>query len=249
MFDFEVKIAQNESELKQAMRLRYEIFTQHIDTGLRQIGSEQLDTDEYDEFCDHLIVIDKTNNKIIGTYRLLLGSKVNKRIGFYAEKFFNIDNIKKLDIDGQMLELGRSCIHHDYRDRLVINLLWSGISKYIKYHNVKLVFGSVTLGTKSTTSASEISRVFKFIKKKFYASREYRVYPKSTNLFKGIDENVKLKTYDDIWRNLPPLVKGYLRAGVVACGPPAINPDFDSILLFILLDIKKISLSYKRHFF
>ena len=249
MFDFEVKIAQNENEIKQAMRLRYEIFTQEIDTGLRQAGSGQLDTDEYDKFCDHLIVIDKTNNKIVGTYRLLLGDRLNKKMGFYAEKFFNIDNIKKLSNDGQMLELGRSCIHRDYRDRLIINLLWSGISKYIKDHNVRFVFGSVTLGRVGTTSAVEVSRVFKLIKKKFYASPDYRVYPKPNNSFKGIDENLKIKDYQDIWRTLPPLVKGYLRAGVEVCSPPAVNPDFGSILVFILLDIKKMSASYKRHFF
>ena len=249
MFDFEVKIAQNEGELKQALRLRYEIFTQEMDTGLRQTGSEQLDVDGYDKFCDHLIVIDRTNNKIVGTYRLLLGCKINKKMGFYAEKFFNIENIKKLAIDEEMLELGRSCIHREYRDRLVINLLWSGISKYIKDHNVRFVFGSVTLGKRGTTSELEISRVFKLIKKKFYAPEDYRVYPKVTNIFNGVDENVKIKDYKDIWRSIPPLVKGYLRAGVVACGPPAVNPDFGSILLFILLDVKKLTLSYKRHFF
>jgi len=249
MFDYEVKIAQNKKEIKQALRLRYEIFSQETDRVSRQ-AENQLDVDDYDKFCDHLIVIDKTNNKIVGTYRLLLGSKVDKKIGFYSEKSFNIGNIKKLAVDGEMLELGRACIHHDYRDRLVINLLWSGISKYIKHYNVRFVFGAVRLGT---TQPLEVSRMFKLIKKKFYAPKDYRVYPKEANVFKGLDENVEIKDYikdyQDIWRTLSPLAKGYLRAGVVVCGPPAVNPDFGSIVVFILLDVKTMSPSYKRHFF
>ncbi len=266
MFDFGVKIAQNEDELKQALRLRYEVFIQEMGRPLRQKKIGQLDVDEYDKICKHLIVIDRTNNKVVGTYRLLLGDKlaavrkispgraalsgaVSPGLGFYSEKFFNIENIKKLAGNEQLLELGRSCIHRDYRERLVINLLWSGISKYVKDHNVRFVFGSVTLGTRGVSSPLEVSRVFKLIKKKFYASEDYRVYPKEAFMFKGLNENIKIKDYQDIWRSLPPLVKGYLRAGVVVCGPPAVNPDFDSILLFILLDIKNMSPSYKRHFF
>jgi putative hemolysin len=266
MFDYEVKIAQNKNEFEQALRLRYEVFIQEMGRDANQSKIALLDIDDYDKLSDHLVVIDKTKNKVVGTYRLLLGYKIapirkiypdemelsgklNTKLGFYSEKFFNIENIKKLAGDEEMLELGRSCIHRDYRDRLVINLLWSGISKYIKDHNVRFVFGSVTLGNSDAISAVEVSRVFKLIKKKFYAHQAYRVYPKEAFIFKGLNKNVKVEDYQDIWRSLPPLVKGYLRAGVVVCGPPAVNPAFGSILLFILLDIKNMSAAYKRHFF
>ncbi len=266
MFDYEVKIAQNKEELQQALRLRYEVFIQEMGRNVEQPRLALLDIDDYDKFSDHLVVIDKTKNKVVGTYRLLLGYKIapirkiypdkmqppeelNTKLGFYSERFFNIENIKKLAGDEEMLELGRSCIHRDYRDRLVINLLWTGISRYIKDHSVRFAFGSVTLGNREAVSAVEVSRVFKLIKKKFYAPKAYRVYPKKAFIFKGLNKIVKIENYQDIWRSLPPLVKGYLRAGVVVCGSPAVNPAFDSILLFILLDIKNMSSSYKRHFF
>jgi putative hemolysin len=213
----------------------------HLDQG----GLQQLDEDKYDKFCDHLIVIDKAGNKIVGTYRLLLGQKANK-IGFYSERFFNIENIKKLAGDKEMLELGRSCIHRDYRDRLVINLLWNGISKYIKEQNVRFAFGSVRLGS---AEPLEVSRMFKLIKEKFYAPEEYRVLPKRKNIVKGLNMNIKISDPRSIWRTLPALVKGYLRTGVVVCGPPAVNPDFGSVVVFVLLDVDKMSPSYKRHFF
>ncbi len=249
MFDFEVKIAQSKNEIRQALRLRYEIFAYEMKNSRGHLDVERVDVDEYDKFCDHLIVIDKTNNKIVGTYRLLLGHRVDKKVGFYSERFFDIENIKRLADDAEVLELGRSCIHRDYRDKLVINLLWSGISKYIKDHNVRFVFGSVRLGNRNSNSTLEISRLFKLIKKKFYALKEYRVHPRAANIFRGLDEDIRIKNYQKIWRTLPPLVKGYLRAGVVVCGYPAVNHDLNSIVVFILLDVKDISPSYKRHFF
>lgn len=245
MFDFEVKIAQNEEEIRQALRLRYEVFKQEMGRGLGQKDALGLDTDIYDKFCDHLIVMDKTIDKIVGTYRILLGCRLDKKIGFYSEKFFDIRNIKRLGEKYQILELGRSCIHKDYRCRPVINLLWSGIAKYIQDYNVRYLFGSVRL---LTCEPTQVNRTFKFIKERFYSKPEFRVYPRAQVKFRDLNENVKIENPRKIFLNFPPLVKGYLRAGVVVCGPPAINPDLDSVVIFILLDTKTIPSAYKKHY-
>jgi putative hemolysin len=245
MFDFEIKIASSKEEIQQALRLRYEVFKLEMGSDLSTKDISELETDIYDKFCDHLIVIDKTINKVVGTYRFILGSRVDKKIGFYSERFFDIRNIKKLASGDEVLELGRSCIHKDYRSRPVINLLWSGIAKYVKDHNVKYLFGSVRFLTQDPT---EISKIFKFIKERYYSGPKFRVYPKPENKFKGLRENVEIKNPQEIIRNLPPLVKGYLRAGVVVCGEPALNLDLGSVVIFILLDPQKMPSAYKQHY-
>lgn len=246
MFDFEVKLAQEKEEIQQALKLRYEVFKLEMSGNAKIQESSELDSDIYDKFCDHLIVIDKTTHKIVGTYRLLLSSKVNKKIGFYSEKIFDIHNIKRLANDYQALELGRSCIHRDYRSRPVINLLWNGIAKYIKDYNVRYLFGSVRL---LTSDPIEVSRIFKFIKKRFYAPLKFRVYPKAKNKFNGLKKNIEIRNPREIFHYLPPLVKGYLRLGVLVCGEPAINLDLSSVVIFILLDVQNMSDAYKQHFF
>lgn len=245
MFDFEVKIAQDKKEIRQALNLRYEVFKIEMGRELKQEGKSKLDSDIYDEFSDHLIVIDKTKDIIVGTYRLILGSKVDKKIGFYSENFFDIRNIKRLNKSQGILELGRSCIHKDYRYGTVINLLWNGIAKYIQDYNVRYLFGSVRFLTREPT---EVSKIFKFLKERFYAGPEFRVYPRPQTKFKGLDKNVKVENPREIFHCLPPLIKGYLRAGVLVCGLPAINPDLDSVVIFILLDTEKISSVYKKHY-
>lgn len=245
MIDFEVKLAQSQKEIEDSLKLRYEIFKIEIGSGPKNKEAEGLETDAYDKFCDHLIVIDKTVDKVVGTYRLLLGSKVDKNLGFYSEKFFDINNIKKLAWDYEILELGRSCIHKDYRSRAVINLLWSGIAKYVKDNNVRYLFGPVRL---LTHDADEVSRTFRFIKENFYADKEFRVVPRPENEFKGLNENIEIENSAQIYRGLPPLIKGYLRVGVKVCGLPALNPSLDSVVILILLDTEKMSEVYRHHY-
>lgn len=242
MFDFELKLAQDKKEIEQALRLRYEVFKLEM-AGLGG-ESPELDEDIYDKICDHLIVIDKTANKIVGTYRLFLSSRVDKNLGFYSEKFFDIRNIKKLASSGELLELGRSCIHRDYRCRPVINLLWSGIAKYVKDYDVRYLFGSVRL---LTCAPTEVSITFKFIKERFYAGSKLRVYPWRKTRFKGLKENVKVENPREIFHKLPPLVKGYLRIGTLVCGEPAIN-ELGAVVIFVLLDTQNIPHTYKQHF-
>ena len=92
MFDFEVKIAQDKKEIQQALQLRYEIFKLEMAAGFPQKEASRLDVDIYDDICDHLIVIDKTTDKIVGTYRLMLNSRLDSKMKFYSEKFFDIHN-------------------------------------------------------------------------------------------------------------------------------------------------------------
>jgi len=242
MFDFEVKLARGQKEVEGALGLRHEVF--RLEMGAGQ-GGEELETDVYDKFCDHLIVIDKTVEKIVGTYRLLLGSKADKDVGFYSERIFDISNIKKLMRECEIMELGRSCIHKDYRTGSVINLLWNGIARHIQDYNVRYLFGSVRL---LTSDPQEVSKTFKFIKERYYAEDQFRVYPREKNKFSGLNERIRPQNYREAFRHLPPLVKGYLRVGVQVCGKPAYNPDLDSVVIFILLDAQKMTSSYRHHY-
>lgn len=244
MFDYEIKIASCPEELEKALRLRFEIFKLELGKGLNRDFDRQLDEDIYDRFCEHLIVTDKSKDQVVGTYRLLLASRVDKKLGFYSEKFFDITKIKRLR--GEMLELGQSCVHRDYRNQFVINLLWIGIARYIKDHDVRYLFGSVRL---ATIDPQEVSETFRLIEDRYFSLPRFRVTPWPETSFKGLDEDIELKNPKQVLNKLPPLVKGYLRLGVKVCGRPALNPDFGSVVLFILLDIEKMTASYRRHYF
>ncbi len=243
MSEFEIKIAESEEEKISAFRLRFEVFKKELESSEDALGLGETETDIYDRFCDHLIITDKKNNLVVGTYRLLPGSKVDPEIGFYAEKIFNIDNIKKLN---RIMELGRSCVHKDYRDKPIISMLWKGIAGYMQENDIRYLFGSVRL---HTCQPREVNEYFSFLKNKYYSQDKYRVWPLKENVFDALDDTVIPSRGEKIFLELPPLLKGYLKLGMKICSEPAWDLHLKSIVFFILLDMDTMPGPYKRHFF
>ena len=113
--------------------------------GLASARDAGLDKDEFDNICEHLIITDSDNNNIVGTYRMLLDSVAKKNFGFYSEKEFDLRNIKQLE--GKLLEVGRSCVHKNYRRKRVLDMLWSGLAEYAIDNEVRYIFGCVSIFT------------------------------------------------------------------------------------------------------
>src|SRR5512142_374233 len=164
MSELEIKITNDEHDIREAQKLRFHVFNLEMHKGLNGSYERGLDSDDFDPFCDHLIVRDRASQAIVGTYRLLLGSQAKKNIGFYSEREFNLTKIKSLE--GELLELGRSCARKDFRDRALIPLMWEAIAQYVKDHRVRYLFGC---GSLYTTDAAEVRQCFSLLKRRYYA--------------------------------------------------------------------------------
>lgn len=243
MSDLEIKITTDKNEIRQAQRLRFQIFNLEMNKGLTASYERGLDSDEFDPFCDHLIVRDRESREVVGTYRLLLGSRAKQNIGFYSEREFNLDKIKYLD--GELLELGRSCARKDFRDKALIPLMWEVIAQYVKEHQVRYLFGC---GSLYTNDVNEVSECFSLLKQKYYASETFRVNPLANCRFDGIAHGGTLNDEQATFLKLPSLIKGYLRLGAVVCGPPALDREFGTTDFFVLLDMQKLSNEYLGRF-
>jgi putative hemolysin len=244
MAGFEFKITTDQGEIQEAQRLRFEVFNLEMKKGLQSSYQLGLDIDEYDPLCDHLIVRDLKNHQVVGTYRLLLGSQARKHFGFYSEKEFNLERVKKLE--GELLEMGRTCARKEYRDKAMLLHMWDAIADYVKTHQVRYLFGCASL---YTTDPREVSESFALLKEKHYAPEELRVQPMPGKAFPDLDEEVELG--DDqrsLFLRLPSLIKGYLRVGAVLCGPPALDLEFGSTDFFLLLDVNRMSREYLRRY-
>jgi len=244
MADYIIKLAQTKKEKEEAYQLRYEVFLNELGQGIQPLCAQKIETDIYDRWCDHLIVVDKSNNMTVGTYRLLPGRNAYTGAGFYSEKIFDIDKIKGLGKD--IAEVGRSCVHKDYREGLIISLLWKGIADYIKTNNTRYLFGSVRL---YTTDPGEITEIFGMIKEKYYSAQHLRVVPKKESVFEGLNPQPEAASGKETFLKLPALLKGYLRLGMKVCGEPAWDRHLESVVFFIMLDVNEMTPSYRTHFF
>jgi putative hemolysin len=241
MAEFEVKIATEPGEIEQAQRLRFQVFNLELNKGLKTSYARGLDVDEFDLHCDHLIVRDLKSREVVGTYRLMRGSQARRHIGFYSEKEFDLSRIKLLD--GELMELGRSCARKDFRDRALIPLMWDAIAEQVRKHNVRYLFGC---GSLYTTDVADVSAMFTLLKNKYYAPEPYRVLPLDECHFGGLTDIVPITDEQALFQKLPSLIKGYLRIGALVCGPPALDDEFGTADFFLLLDFATLKDEYLK---
>ncbi len=138
-----LRLAETEADIHAAQRLRYRIFCEEMGGAANlAIHQQKRDFDQFDDACYHLLVIDKTrvgDARVVGTYRILTRANMLKVGSFYTETEYNIDKLKAFD--GEIMELGRSCVEQQYRTRPVIQLLWQGIGSFIVAADIGLMFG------------------------------------------------------------------------------------------------------------
>jgi len=241
MADFEVKIADQASEIEEAQRLRFQVFNLELNKGLQSSYARGLDIDEFDAVCDHLIVRDLKSGDVVGTYRLLRGSEARRHGGFYSEKEFDLSRIK--DLDGELLELGRSCARKDFRDRALIPLMWEAIAEQVRKHQVRYLFGC---GSLYTTDVGEVGSMFSLLRSNYYAPDPHRVFPVESCRFVGLTEQVGGADEPGQFQKLPSLIKGYLRVGALVGGPPALDREFGTADFFLLLDFGTLKGEYLK---
>lgn len=241
MADFEVKIATTPGEIEEAQRLRFQVFNLELNRGLQNSYVRGLDVDEFDPVCDHLIVRDLKSGDVVGTYRLLRGSEARQHSGFYSEKEFDLSRIKELD--GELLELGRSCARKDFRDRALIPLMWEAIAEQVRKHQIRYLFGC---GSLYTTDVGEVSSLFSLLKNKYYTPEMQRVVPLDSCRFEGLLEQGDSADEPALFQKLPSLIKGYLRIGALVGGPPALDAEFGTADFFLLLDFASLKGEYLK---
>jgi putative hemolysin len=229
-----VGIAQYPREIHEAQKLRYRIFAGELGANL-PTHMPGVDQDRYDAFCEHLIVRDENSGAVVGTYRILSPEKAHKIGSYYSETEFDLTRLQHLR--PKMVEIGRSCVHADYRTGSTIALLWAGLAKYMLENRYDHLIGcaSISMADGGHAAASMYKRLGEHM-----SPLEYRVFPRCPLPLAALN--------NDQPAELPPLIKGYLRAGAYVCGDPAWDPDFNTADLPILMPMSRMDSRYARHF-
>ena len=248
--DFIIKLVDTKSELKKAQALRYSVF--YKEKKARPTFPKKmmrLDYDKIDKFADHLIVIDKKRkrikNKIVGTYRLLRGDVASDFGGFYTSSEFDLTNILNSYNHKKILELGRSCVHKDYRNGTIMNLLWKAIAEYIKLYDIKVLLGCASF---QGTNVQKLSKELSYLRSNFSLPDEISVKSLVNNNCSVYNKNNINKSDIRTFVKLPPLIKGYLRVGGRVSDSFFIDYDFNTIDLCVVVQTDNIDEKYKNKY-
>ncbi|MEN9717620.1 MAG: hypothetical protein RIQ99_498 [Pseudomonadota bacterium] len=245
-----IRLAEDKIDLLAVQRLRARVFFADMAQVAGTISPEVLDSDAYDPLCDHLLVEDEDQvgeARVVGTYRLLRESVARTSFGFYSSGEFDLGPILSGPARpaGELLELGRSCVLPAYRTSATISLLWRGIADYIARYDIGLMFGCASFpGIDPDAHAAALSYL------KHYHLADPASCPRVLAGKGTALERLPLGSYDErrAMMQLPPLVKGYLRAGARFGDGAYVDVAFNTVDVCVVLPVELISRRYAQRF-
>lgn len=231
----QVTLARNAQDVREAQQLRYQVFAQEMGASLES-AEEGLDRDRFDPHCDHLLVRDMQTQELVGCTRILTGENAAKAGGYYSQSEFDLSRV--LPLPGAVMEVGRTCIHPDYRSGSAIGVLWGGLAQFMVEHDINYMMGCASIGMED--GGYQAHALMQQIRERYLSPAELRVFPHHELPELHIDTPIKAQ--------IPPLLKAYLRLGVYVCGEACWDRAFNVADFFILLDMERLSARYERHF-
>ena len=169
---FHVRMAQTLEDVIECQRLRYLVFNCELGEGLDSSSVNGLDRDSFDVVCDHLMVHDAATGKLAGTYRMQSGYRAKGNLGYYGEQFFDFSPFEPLR--GELLELGRACVHAQYRNGNVLHMLWKGIARYARSCGARYLIGCSSL---SSQDEDEGLALYESLREKYLVEPSLRTNP------------------------------------------------------------------------
>lgn len=227
------RFARTEAELRQVLRLRYEVFNLELDEGLDENVELGLDIDRFDAGFHHLMVFDQNSGgQLVGTYRLQT-AEMSRSQGFYSAGEFAIDQFPAA-VREASIELGRACVARSHRNRLVLFLLWKGLGQYLLFNHKRYMFGCSSLPTMDPVIAEAM---YRFLAAQGHLHPEFSVDPLPSCAAPTLSADTDLSHVEI---DVPGLFRSYLRYGVKICGRPAIDREFKTVDFLMLFDLETL---------
>ncbi len=247
---YRLRLAESLEDREAACRLRFKVFNIELGEGLDSSYETGLDTDQFDYFCEHLLVEDKQQDspsrRIVGTYRMQSGQTAAKNLGYYSEQEFNFAPYEPLRPG--ILELGRASIDREHRTPEVLTLLWRGIAQYANDMGLRYLVGCSSLTSRNPAEGWQLYRQLEH----YRVPPEFETVPTAAYACPTepaeCDAQPSPAESKDEAVKVPKLLKTYLAIGARIAAAPAWDRGFGTIDFLTLLDLKLLSSAARNRF-
>jgi putative hemolysin len=159
------------------------------------------------------------------------GQRAAEHLGFYSAQEFDLSPFEP--IRGQILELGRACVHQNHRNLSVLSMLWRGIAAYSRENGCRYLLGCSSLTSQDSREGVALHRV---LSKNHLAPSHLLTHPLPG--WECLAEESELESIQT--PKTPKLLNAYLSLGAKICAPPAIDKEFKTIDFLTLLDLQTL---------
>ena len=234
---FEARLARDAAEMRAAQGLRYEVFVAELGgDGELTDHAARLERDRFDAQCDHLLLFDHARGgAVVGAYRLMTGTAAAAGQGFYSAGEYDLGPL--LASGRHLLELGRSCLHRDYRGGAAMVPLWSAIADYVAAHHVEILFGVASF---HGTDIARLAQPLSYLHHVHLAPEDLRVRALPAHF-----QRMDLVPAGRIDRKaavlaMPALIKAYLRLGGFVGEGAFVDHAFNTTDVCLILDTTRM---------
>lgn len=222
---YRIRMSSGLDDLRAAQELRFGVFNLELNEGLESSYSTLRDEDEFDPVCDHLLVEETETGVVVGTYRLQTGKMAKAGLGYYSAREFDFAPYEM--VRGEMVELGRACVHRSHRNLCVLSLLWRGIALYARERGCRYLVGCSSL---TSQDPAEGAAAYLKLGPEHLVEARFRTHP--VGRFVCPLDGVAVKS-----PKIPPLLRAYLSFGARICGSPALDREFKTIDFLTWIDL------------
>lgn len=233
---FTVRLARDDADLMAAQRLRYEVFVEELGGSGAMVDHEaRLERDRFDPFFDHLILSDRCrDDAVVGVYRLLRDDQARAAGQFYSEDEYDLAPLRASG--RKLLELGRSCLHADYRGGTAMMHLWGALADYVADHGIEILFGTASF---HGTDVRRIAEPLSLLHHRHLAPAPLRVRSRRFQSMDLIPEaEIDRRA---AMRDVPALIKGYLRLGGTVGEGAFVDHDFNTTDICLIMDTARLN--------
>ena len=244
----EVRLAETEEEIDASLALRYRVFYEEMAAQPSpEMAARHRDFDAFDADCDHLLAFDRRlgsgPSAVVGTYRLIRREIAERHGRFYSADEYDLTTL--LNYPGNILELGRSCIDAQHRDRATMQMMWGGLAAYVMHYDIGIMFGCASLhGVDVSALSLPLSYLYHF----HLAPEEIR--PRALpDRYSDMNQMPADQINEREARAaLPPLLKGYLRLGGKVGDGAVIDHQFNTVDVCIVVETDRVTSRYYKHY-
>jgi putative hemolysin len=236
-----VQWARHQDEVRAAQRLRHQVFVQEMGARLPTTLAGH-DIDHFDDYCEHLLVRDPVSETVIGTYRLLTPAEARRAGGLYSDNEFDLAPLAAWR--PRLVELGRSCVHADWRNGATILALWGALAEFMQRNRLEAMLGcaSMPMYHPGLAYGEGAASIWQQLRTRYLAEPAMQVQPYTALPLPAEGHG----TPGSPEVQAPALIQGYLRMGAKVLGAPAWDPDFQTADLPLMARIEDLPARYRR---
>lgn len=226
---YQARFAAGAADLRAVQTLRHKCFVEQIG------GAARLDPDSYDAKCQHVLVEDQKSGAVVCGFRLLVlqgGAACDQS---YSGQYYDLTALRQ--ITGSLIELGRFCIHPDWRDPDILRVAWGVMAASVSKHHAEMLFGCASF---QGTQSDPYLDAFDLLAARHLAPATLRPQIKAPHVYRFGDHKQSKPDPKQAILQLPPLLRTYLSMGAWVSDHAVVDEQMNTLHVFTGLEIAAI---------